>query len=52
MGQKRLTGDFAPVTVISENRKDDRKRNMLIVALVALFPQLWDFIVEWIRMNL
>ena len=25
MGQKRLTGDFAPVTVISENRKDDRK---------------------------
>ena len=29
MGQKRLTGDFAPVTVISENRKDDRKRNMI-----------------------
>ena len=29
MGQKRLAGDFAPVTVISENRKDDRKRNMI-----------------------
>ena len=29
MGQKRLTGDFAPVTVIRENRKDDRKRNMI-----------------------
>ena len=29
MGQKRLTDDFAPVTVIRENRKDDRKRNMI-----------------------
>ena len=26
---QRLAGDFAPVTVISENRKDDRKRNMI-----------------------
>ncbi len=25
---------------------------LLVLALVALFPQLWDFIVEWIRMNL
>ena len=29
MGQKRLAGDFASVTVIRENRKDDRKRNMI-----------------------
>ena len=36
MGQKRLTGDFAPVTVISENRKDDRKRNMIKHVLLDL----------------
>ena len=46
MGQKRLTGDFAPVTVIRENRKDDRKRNMIKHVLFdldgTLLPKIWN----------
>lgn len=41
-----------------KQQKEGRKRSSmswiiwLIVALVALFPEIWDFITEWLRMNL
>lgn len=57
----KTTADRNRTEVSNQGKKqqnEGRKRNSiswiiwLIVALVALFPQLWDFIVEWIRMNL
>ena len=57
----KTTADRNRTEVPNQGKKqqnEGRKRNSiswiiwLIVALVALFPQLWDFIVEWIRMNL
>lgn len=57
----RTTVDRNRTEVLNQGKKqqnEGRKRNSiswiiwLIVALVALLPEIWDFIAEWFQMNL